>query len=76
MGTIGQISGWIIPTSMHPLSIGLGTVNKKQVMIAGEMQNRSILHLTIAFDHDVIDGMPALKFVEALAAKIQNGEGL
>ncbi len=28
LGTLGQISGWIIPTSMHPLSIGMGTINK------------------------------------------------
>lgn len=76
LGTLGQISGWIIPTSMHPLSIGIGTINKKRVISAGEMQNRSILHLTIAFDHDVIYGMPALKFVEKLVAKLESGSGL
>ncbi len=76
LGTMGQISGWIIPTSMHPLSIGVGTINKNRSFSAGEMQNRSILHLTIAFDHDVIDGMPALKFVEALVAKMEMGENL
>mgnify|MGYP000853108447 FL=1 len=76
LGTIGQISGWIIPTSMHSLSIGIGTINKKEVLINGKIEKRSILRLTIAFDHDVIDGMPALKFVADLVSAMESGAGL
>jgi len=76
LGTIGRISGWIIPTSMHPLSIGIGSLTKKAVLHQGTIQKRSILHLTIAIDHDVIDGMPALKFVDDLVSKLELGIGL
>jgi Pyruvate/2-oxoglutarate dehydrogenase complex, dihydrolipoamide acyltransferase (E2) component, and related enzymes len=76
LGTLGQISGWIIPTSMHPLSIGIGTINKKEVFIAGKIGKRSILHLTLAFDHDVIDGMQALKFVDDLVSALERGVGV
>ncbi|NPV40379.1 MAG: hypothetical protein HPY72_03420 [Anaerolineae bacterium] len=76
LGTFGQISGWIIPTSMHPLSIGIGTINKKEALIAGKIEKRSILHLTLAFDHDVIDGMPALKFVDDLVSALERGAGI
>jgi len=76
LGTVGRLSGWMIPTSMHPLSIGIGTLNKKPAVHKGEIVKRDILHLTIAFDHDVIDGMPALKFVDAFVARLEAGEGL
>ncbi len=76
LGTIGRISGWIIPTSMHPLSLGIGTINKKPAMHAGKIEPRDILHLTIAFDHDVVDGMPARRFVDELISSLQSGKGL
>lgn len=76
LGTVGRIAGWIIPTSMHPLSIGIGTLNKKPAIHKGEIQKRDILHLMIAFDHDVIDGMPALHFVDELISKLESGSGL
>lgn len=76
LGTVGRISGWIIPASMHPLSIGIGSLNKKPAIHKGEIQKRDILHLTIAFDHDVIDGMPALYFVDELVASLESGSGL
>jgi pyruvate/2-oxoglutarate dehydrogenase complex dihydrolipoamide acyltransferase (E2) component len=69
LGTMGRISGWIIPTSMHPLCLGIGTINKKPVVHAGKIEARDILHLTISFDHDVVDGMLARKFVDELVAK-------
>jgi pyruvate/2-oxoglutarate dehydrogenase complex dihydrolipoamide acyltransferase (E2) component len=76
LGTVGRLSGWILPASMHPLSIGIGTLNKKAAIHQGEICKRDILHLTIAFDHDVIDGMPALAFVDTLVSKMEAGEGL
>lgn len=76
LGTGGRISGWIIPTSMHPLSIGIGSLTKKPAIYDGIIQKRNILNITIAIDHDVIDGMPALKFVDDLVSRLESGSGL
>jgi pyruvate/2-oxoglutarate dehydrogenase complex dihydrolipoamide acyltransferase (E2) component len=76
LGTVGRISGWIIPTSMHPLGIGVGSLNKKPTYVGAELKKRDILHLTVAIDHDVIDGMPALEFVADLVARMESGAGL
>ncbi len=70
------MSGWMLPTSMHPLSVGIGSLNKKPAIHQGAIEKRDILHLTIAFDHDVIDGMPALAFVDDLVARLEAGAGL
>ena len=76
LGTVGRLTGWMLPTSMHPLSIGIGSLNKKPAVYKGDIQKRDILHLTIAFDHDVIDGMPALAFVDDLVSRLEAGAGL
>lgn len=76
LGAVGGMSGWIIPASMHPLSLAIGSLTKKPVIQQGEIHKRSVLNLTVAIDHDVIDGMPALRFAEDLVARLQKGEGL
>ncbi|MFU8827590.1 MAG: 2-oxo acid dehydrogenase subunit E2 [Brevefilum sp.] len=76
LGTVGQISTWILPTSIHPLSIGIGTLVKKPYLVGGEVQSRQILHLTVALDHDVIDGMPARAFIADLVDRLSRGYAL
>ena len=66
VGMVGQAKGWIIPFSMHPLCLALGSVNEQPSVYQGEIQKREILHLTVLIDHDVIDGMPAARFVDDL----------
>ena len=75
-GMIGHTRGWIIPFSMHPLGLALGSLNDQAAVYRGEIQKREILHLTVLIDHDVIDGVPAAMFVEALVKKLQAGFGL
>lgn len=76
LGTLGRATAWIVPTSMHPLSLCIGSLNRKPVLCGGEVQPRDILHLTIAFDHDVVDGVPAARFVADLVQRLENGDAL
>jgi len=76
VGMIGHTKGWIVPFSMHPLCLALGSLNVQPSVYKGEIQKREILHLTVLIDHDVIDGVPAAKFVDDLVKKMENGFGL
>jgi pyruvate/2-oxoglutarate dehydrogenase complex dihydrolipoamide acyltransferase (E2) component len=76
LGTVGHVPGFIIPTSIHPLSIGIGTLTRKPVYLKGKCQPRQILHLTVTFDHDVIDGMPARHFIADLVNRLTQGYDL
>lgn len=76
IGTAGSFSGWIIPKSMHNLCIGIGSVNKKPWAINGETAIRDILHMTILFDHDVIDGAPAARFTAELIRNMESARGI
>ena len=76
VGMVGHTRGWIVPFSMHPLSLAFGSLNEQASVYQGEIQKRQILHLTVLIDHDVIDGVPAAKFVDDLVKKLENGFGL
>lgn len=73
VGMVGHTSGWMIPFSMHPLSLAFGSLNLQPAVFDGEIQKREILHLTVQIDHDVIDGMPAARFIDDLVRKIEAG---
>jgi pyruvate/2-oxoglutarate dehydrogenase complex dihydrolipoamide acyltransferase (E2) component len=75
-GMVGHARGWIIPFSMHPLCLALGSLNEQPAVYRGEIQKREILHLTVLIDHDVTDGVPAARFVDDLVKKLQSGNGL
>ena len=76
VGMVGHTRGWIMPFSMHPLCLAFGSLNEQPVVYRGEIQKREILHLTVLIDHDVIDGVPAAKFVDDLVRKLEKGFGL
>ena len=75
-GMAGHARGWILPYSIHPLSLAFGSLNEKPVVCHGEIQIRQFLHLTVSVDHDVIDGVPAAKFVDDLVSKLEKAYGL
>jgi hypothetical protein len=73
VGTAGHQSGWIIPKAMHNLCFALGPIVKKPWAAANRIEIRDILHLTVLVDHDVVDGVPAARFIARLLAHIQKG---
>jgi pyruvate/2-oxoglutarate dehydrogenase complex dihydrolipoamide acyltransferase (E2) component len=75
-GMVGHTRGWIMPFGMHPLCLAFGSLNEQAAVYRGEIQKREILHLTVLIDHDVIDGIPAARFVDDLVKKLQCGFGL
>lgn len=74
VNAVGRVSGWIMPTRpMHNLLIAFGSINKKPWVVKNEIAVREILHLTVAFNHDVIDGMPARSFIDDLVKHVEHG---
>jgi len=74
VGMMGQINGWFIQKSVHPISFGIGSVLKKAIVINNEIKVREILNMTILFDHDVIDGSPMVRFLNDLTRSLESGE--
>lgn len=76
VGTAGSISGWIVPKSIHNLCFGIGSLNKRPWIVGGKIEIREILHLTVLFDHDAVDGVPAAKFVSRLVGHMERAKWL
>ncbi|MHA2281561.1 MAG: 2-oxo acid dehydrogenase subunit E2 [Promethearchaeota archaeon] len=76
VGMFGKVYGWPIPTTSHPLAIAIGGITKKPGVNLGEIEIREYLTITILFNHDVVDGAPATRFISQLVELIESGFGL
>lgn len=72
----GGHSGWGLTPSTLSLSLVVGGASTKPVLLAGRVEPREMLNLTVAFNHDVIDGAPATRFTRRLVELIESGYGL
>jgi hypothetical protein len=77
VGMFGKgMSGWGLVPVTHVLDLLVGSIACKPAVVAGRIEPRAILNLTVVFDHDVIDGAPATRFVRRLVELIESGYGL
>lgn len=76
IGMMGKVSGWFIPTSIHPIAFGIGSVVKKPVVKDEAIVIREMLQMTVLLDHDVIDGAQMARFVSSFSKNIENAIGL
>ncbi|MBU3928451.1 MAG: 2-oxo acid dehydrogenase subunit E2 [Bacteroidetes bacterium] len=76
VGMMGQVNGWFIPISVHPICFGIGSVIKKPQVVNDKIVIREMLNMTILIDHDVIDGAPMARFISDLSKNIHAGIGI
>ncbi len=68
--------GWGIYPVTGTLGLVVGSIAQKPAVVEGQIEPREILHLTVTFDHDVIDGAPAARFTRRLVELMESGYGL
>jgi hypothetical protein len=76
VGMFGQRSGWGLTPAAHTLGLVVGGIACKPAVVDDQIMPREILSLTVAFDHDIVDGAPAARFVQRLMDLIESGYGL
>ncbi len=76
VGMFSKIQGWPIPTTAHPLAFGVGSITKKPAVVDEKIEVREFLALTVLFNHDIVDGAPATRFISRLGELIESGFGL
>ena len=63
--SLGGIGGsFFTPIINYPevAILGIGKLDKKQILINGEFQTRTMLPLSLSYDHRIIDGAEAARF--------------
>jgi hypothetical protein len=76
VGMFGTGAGWGIGPVGHALTVTVGGIVLRPRAENGQLVNREHLCLTITFDHDVIDGAPAARFVQQFKRLVEDGGGL
>lgn len=72
---IGSIGGeHFTPIIYHPecAILGIGRVKDKPVVHDGDVEVRKMLPLSLAFDHRIVDGAEAARFVNDIIAHLQD----
>ena len=72
----GSRSGWGLTPTAYSLMLVVGGIARKPAIVESRIEPREILNLTVVFDHDVVDGAPAARFVRRLVELIETGYGL
>ena len=76
VGMFGKGAGWAIALPYHTLDVALGSIAEKPGVVDGQIAIREYLCMTLSFNHDMIDGAPAARFVQRLKELIEIGYGL
>ncbi|MDG5778542.1 2-oxo acid dehydrogenase subunit E2 [Haloarculaceae archaeon H-GB2-1] len=76
VGMFGTGQGWAISPTNYTLQLAVGGIGTKPRLIDGDLRSREFLSLTVTFDHDVVDGAPAARFVQRLGERLEAGYGL
>lgn len=75
--SVGMFSNapiWFIPHGTATVQLTVGSINKKIVEINGKFESREHLCITVSFDHNIIDGAPAARFMNQFIDTIRSGK--
>jgi pyruvate/2-oxoglutarate dehydrogenase complex dihydrolipoamide acyltransferase (E2) component len=76
VGMVGRGGGWGTAFQVHPLEVVVGGIGVRPGYHDGSLEPREHLHLTLSFDHDVVDGAPAARFASRLRDRLEAGDDL
>ena len=77
VGMFGGGGGWGIGIApLHTLAVTVGGIARRPGLDGERVEARELLALTVTVDHDVVDGAPAARFVEAFRRLVEAGHGL
>jgi pyruvate/2-oxoglutarate dehydrogenase complex dihydrolipoamide acyltransferase (E2) component len=74
VGMFGKGGGWGIPFSTGT-QLTLGGISRKPIVIGDSIAIREVLDVTVSFDHALVDGGNAARFVSKLKELIEAANG-
>lgn len=76
VGMFGEGGGWAVSPTNYTVQLTVGGISEKPRVVDDEITTRELLDLTVTFDHDVVDGAPAARFVQRLRELVEAAHGL
>lgn len=74
IGMFGSGAAWGIPLTAATVTATVGSIVRRPVLVKGEIQEREHLCITVSFDHEIVDGAPAARFMKRFGEILSSGE--
>jgi len=75
VGMFGKGGGWGVTfLPVHTLGLTIGGIVQRAGAVDGKIDFRESIDLTVAFDHDIVDGAPAACFLQRFKEQIESFE--
>ena len=63
---------WFIPHGTATVLLTIGSISKKQIWRNEKFEAREMLHITASFDHEIVDGAPAARFLRQFSELVES----
>lgn len=73
VGMFSKSSTWFIPHGTATVLLTVGGISKKPVWQENQFVQREMLNITASFDHEIVDGAPAARFMKQYAELVESG---
>jgi len=74
VGMFGHGAMWLIPLSGATVVVTVGGIVDRPVASEGRIESREHLCLTVTFNHDIVDGAPAARFLSTFSDLLSSSE--
>lgn len=74
VGMFSKEAVWFIPHGSATVLISVGSISNKIIEVEGNYVSREHLCLTASFDHDIVDGAPAMRFLDQFIETMKSGQ--
>jgi pyruvate/2-oxoglutarate dehydrogenase complex dihydrolipoamide acyltransferase (E2) component len=74
VGMFSKDAAWFIPHGSTTVLVTVGGISEKIAETEGNFVSKEHLCLTVSFDHNIVDGAPAARFMKQFTEVIKSGE--
>ena len=74
VGMFASDPTWLVPLSPATVMVSVGSIVTRPILVDGELQGRERLCITASFDHDIVDGAPAARFMRRFGEILASGD--
>ena len=75
-GVFGSMLSTPIPSPPQTAVMGMHSIKKRAVVVDDQIGIRPIMYLALTYDHRIIDGREAIRFLGAIKDQIEDPSGM
>jgi pyruvate/2-oxoglutarate dehydrogenase complex dihydrolipoamide acyltransferase (E2) component len=73
IGMFSREPVWFVPHGTATVLVAIGGIVERVIPVGNGFESREHLCLTVSFDHDIVDGAPAARFMKDFLEEVRSG---